>query len=124
MAGVMEVALDVMDAPWEWGTNDCCASACEVFRRLHGIDPMADMRGTYATEREALRIIAGFGGFTALIETFAAQAGLRPSGAVAGALGVHGHSLVICARPGVWLGKTLHGITTVSSAEAACHVAA
>jgi hypothetical protein len=122
MARVMAVALDVMEAPWEWGYNDCCASACEVFRRLYGIDPMAHLRGTYSTERDALRIIRSHGGFSEMASILAIRSGLRPCADAIGAIGVYDKSLVICARPGVWLGKTVHGMTTVRSTEAAYHV--
>jgi hypothetical protein len=115
MARVMEVALDVMDRPWEWGEADCCTSACEVFLRIHGVDPMAHLRGTYKTKTGAMRMIASFGGFVPMVRALAAKAGLVESAAVPGAIGATQDSLVICARPCVWLGKTPHGLAATAT---------
>jgi hypothetical protein len=122
MARVMETALDVMDCPWEWGRADCCTSACDVFLRLYGIDPMASLRGTYSTQRGAAKAIARMGGFDQMAATLAARAGMQPVEPRVGAVGVTHEGLVICARPGVWLGKTLTGMTTVREVSAAYHV--
>ena len=123
MARVMEVALDVMDRPWQWGEADCCTSACDVFLRLHGVDPMAHLRGTYHTKTAALRLIAKFGGFQAMAHALAERAGLVPTEPRPGALGATSESLVICARPCVWLGKTEHGLGTVMPPEVMYYVA-
>lgn len=122
MARVMEVALDVMDRPWKWGEADCCTSACDVFLRLYGIDPMAPLRGTYRTQREAARIIARMGGFERMAATLAERAGLREVEPVAGAVGVSPDGLVICANPRIWLGKTLTGLTSTGEVSVAYHV--
>jgi len=123
MARVMEIALDVMDRPWQWGAADCCTATCDVFLRLHGIDPMRTLRGTYATKREALKIIASFGGFGSMVEALARETGLVETDARPGAIGATAESLVICARPRVWLGKTEHGLTTVPPPKVMFHVA-
>ena len=39
--------------PFAWGTNDCCTFAADAVRLTYGVDPMADLRGTYASAREA-----------------------------------------------------------------------
>jgi hypothetical protein len=119
----MEVALDVMDRPWEWGKADCCTSACDVFLRLHGVDPMLTFRGTYTTKTGAMRLIARLGGFQEMVRTMAAKVGLVESDPLPGAIGASGDSLVICARPCVWLGKTPGGLTTAAPPEVMFHVA-
>tara|TARA_R100001244_G_scaffold2541_7_gene3981 strand:- start:607 stop:993 length:387 start_codon:yes stop_codon:yes gene_type:complete len=121
MAGiVLARAIDVMDRPWEWGKADCCTAACDVFRALHGIDPMASLRGRYMTRREAHRIIRDMGGFVAMAETLAASAGLSAGHGEPGEIGVAEHdgglALVIAVGPGAWAGKTLTGMTTVPEA--------
>ena len=123
MAGVMAIALDVMDRPWEWGKADCCTAACDVFWRLHGIDPMAVLRGRYSTEFGARRIIAGYGGFLAMAEHLARESGLVRGSARTGAIGATPECLLVCAEPGVWLGKTLTGLSTIRHVERAYHVA-
>lgn len=67
-----------MDGPFAWGTRDCCCAAFGAFKLLFGIDPWADLRGTYKTRREALKIIADAGGFVPLITRVCRAAGLVP----------------------------------------------
>lgn len=127
MAAVMEAAIEVMGRPWKWGENDCCTAACDVFHQLYGVDPMAEFRGTYETEREALRLIRSQGGFVFFIRQTARKAGLVPSIAKPGALGIHDnrngtHSLLVCSSPGVWLGKTRTGMTTARQVQEQFHV--
>lgn len=124
MAGVTErrvlaTAIDVMDRPFEWGVADCCTSACDVFLRLHGIDPMAPLRGRYRTERGARVHIARRGGFLAMANALAAEAGLVPGAGAPGEIGVvetpDGPALAI-SDGGVWLAKSPGGVTSVATA--------
>jgi hypothetical protein len=123
MAGiVMGHVLEVMDRPWKWGEADCCTAACDVFLRLTGIDPMASLRGKYATRHEANTIIQAMGGFEAMAVTLAERAGLQPSDGRPGDLAVGCpsggvESLVICVSPGVYAGKTRTGVVTIPSAK-------
>lgn len=121
MAGiVLARAIDVMDRPWKWGEADCCTAACDVFRALHDIDPMAPLRGRYRTMREAHRIIRDMGGFVAMAKSLAASAGLSAGTGEPGEIGVAEHdgglALVIAIGPRAWAGKTLTGMTTVHEA--------
>ncbi|MEC9433867.1 MAG: hypothetical protein VYD87_13270 [Pseudomonadota bacterium] len=118
MAGVALAAVaDVMSRPWAWGQADCCTAACDVFARLHGVDPMASLRGGYATRREAMRIIRSRGGWERMAAELAAAAGLRGGAGEPGEIGVTLNgargSLVICVAPGQWAGKTASGFSTV-----------
>jgi hypothetical protein len=45
------------DVPFAYGTNDCCTFAADAVQLIYGVDPMADLRGTYATAREAKEAI-------------------------------------------------------------------
>jgi len=118
------VGFEEMSGPWVWGVSDCCASACNVFGRLWGIDPMSDYRGAYDSVRDAMRLFAGFGGFRQLIETAASAAGLSQSDARPGAIGVthtgvYGGTLLICIDSGCWAGRTWDGFTTLDAAQQA-----
>ena len=127
MAGVVSAqtalaaALAVMDRPWKWGTSDCSTAACEAFALVHGVDPMAGLRGTYTDATGAAAVVAERGGWEALCEALAASAGLRavaPLEAPAGALGLAvwagRHSLVFCVGSS-WAGKSLRGMALISA---------
>lgn len=49
------------DLPFQWGLRDCCLWAADVVVSVTGRDPMADYRGRYETEREALRLLRSVG---------------------------------------------------------------
>lgn len=46
---------------FEWGVLDCVTFAANWRTLVTGEDPIAEWRGTYKTEREALKLIAGLG---------------------------------------------------------------
>ena len=121
----MAIVAEVMSDPWRWGERDCCAAACEAYRRLHGVDPMADMRGIAATREEADRIVCAYGGMEAMAARKLTEAGLvetvdpRP-----GDLGLshdrpEGRALCICVEPGRWAAKTARGYAILGAAERA-----
>lgn len=117
MARVMAVCLDVMDRPWCWGAADCCTAACDVFLRLHGVDPMHPLRGRYNTRVGALRAISRRGGWEVMVRDLTAQAGLIPSDGKPGDLGLIQvgdiMAMGICVEGGVWAGKSQSGLATV-----------
>lgn len=45
--------------PWVWGKSDCTAWMADWCRIHWGHDPIADLRGAYASEAEADLLIAG-----------------------------------------------------------------
>lgn len=45
---------DVARQPWQWGVRDCCTFTADWCVRAGYPDPMAFIRGSYATEAEAL----------------------------------------------------------------------
>lgn len=126
MAGVMAVCLEVMDRPWRWGAADCCTAACDVFLRLHGVDPMAPLRGRYSSRVGALRMIALEGGWQAMAQGLADRAGLVASDGRAGDIGLIrvGDTLALGICTGaVWAGKSERGLATVPEFERAWRIA-
>jgi hypothetical protein len=114
---------DVMCVRWQWGAADCCTAASDVHLRVFGVDPMAPMRGRYASRGGALRLIRAAGGLESLVDGVVARAGLqRVVVDMPGALGVAampvGEALLICLRPGVWAGKTPGGYATLEKVGA------
>lgn len=115
---VFRVALDIMDRPWDWGAADCCTAACDVFARLHGIDPMLPLRGRYSTRMGALRHIACWGGWLAMGSKLATQSGLvRVSIGMPGDIGIIRDAKGVLAL-GIrtemgWAGKTDTGLAIV-----------
>lgn len=114
--------IEVMDRDWQWGAADCCTSACEAFALLHGLDPMEAHRGTYQDERGAMALVARLGGWEAMCEAVAAQAGLRavaPLEAPVGALGLarigQRHSLTLKVGVASWAGKGLRGFVWLTA---------
>jgi hypothetical protein len=44
---------------FEWGVFDCALASCEAIAAMTGVDPAAPFRGTYSTEKAALKILHG-----------------------------------------------------------------
>ena len=123
---VLAIAVEVMDREWEWGSADCCTAACDVFRRLHGIDPMASLRGRYDSALSAARIVTINGGFPALAGRLALRARLRPGSGAPGEIGLThegaaqgfgGRALAISLGGGVYAGKTHQGLFIFEGAQ-------
>lgn len=51
--------------PYAWGTNDCVTFAADAVWAITGVDPIADIRGTWASEEEALSVLESKGGLVA-----------------------------------------------------------
>ena len=47
--------------PFSWGSHDCCLWAADAILAQLGTDPAAELRGQYATEKQAWRVIRSFG---------------------------------------------------------------
>ncbi|MEH7827101.1 DUF6950 family protein [Gemmobacter denitrificans] len=125
-AQVFEACDRIMAGPLVWGLSDCTAAACDVFADLHGIDPMAPLRGAYAGPGAARRIIRQAGGMLALGQALAARAGLVECHAVPGAIGIlpnaRRHVAAICIEPGKWAAKTADGFAVTDGALTAWRV--
>lgn len=53
---------EVREQPFAWGSRDCALTACDWIKALTGIDPAADLRGTYSTALGAARVMKERGG--------------------------------------------------------------
>ena len=63
------LVLERRRMPFAWGENDCCLWAADAVLIQTGQDPAATWRGTYATEAEAVALLASLGGVRALAAT-------------------------------------------------------
>jgi hypothetical protein len=50
------------NAPFLWGSNDCCIFASDWVKQITGTDPAEGIRGTYSTSYGAARVLLPFGG--------------------------------------------------------------
>ena len=125
-SAVMAEVDRVMSARWHWGAADCCTAACDVFHALHGVDPMATVRGGYDDAVSAARLIRSWGGFPEMAEALARTACLVQSNGQSGDIGLSapgdaggpdGRAMLICIEPGAWAGKSELGYTILPNAE-------
>lgn len=118
-AAVLIAVQDVMQGPFVWGAGDCCTSACDVFARLYGIDPMAPLRGRYASESQAMAMIRARGGWRRMTAQLADLAGLLPGVGGAGEIGLiklpAGFALGVGVGGGQWAGRVDGGYQTVGN---------
>lgn len=122
---VTDLALRMMAGPFVWGHADCCTSACDVFAKLHGIDPMAPLRGRYSTARGAYRLITRAGGWFPLFRDLAQTADLTLThswgvGRLALARVGTDFALVIGINDGLWAGKVDGGVQAVTDVVMIC----
>lgn len=94
---------------FDWGVHDCCLFPCDGVLAMTGHDPAADVRGTYNTERGAMRIVKRLGGMRAIAASrFGAEVPvLMAQVGDIGLLPLEGReSLALCGG-GVWLAPGL-----------------
>lgn len=60
--------------PFTWGAHDCATFAADGVVALTGADPLAGLRGAWASEEEANEVIAQGGGLEALLASQMAAA--------------------------------------------------
>lgn len=104
--------------PGAWGRCDCFMFAADWVVSQTGQDFAASYRGRYRTERGALRHIAKFGSFQALVETCMTDIGLvKTDGPVMGDIGLidspYGPTLAIRSAK-AWVIKAPAGVGIVS----------
>lgn len=85
---------------WKPGVLDCGIFMADWVKIICGIDPIADVRGRYSTEKQFLRIIRREGGFEA-----SCHARLKRSGFVETGLPQTGDILTVLAPYAVRSGK-------------------
>jgi hypothetical protein len=72
---------------WQFGELDCCTFASDWSLLHFGVDPMRDLRGTYSTERQYMKLVRRLGGFERCCVDRLVAAGFRETAApVAGDL--------------------------------------
>jgi hypothetical protein len=66
--------VDHIDAnrktPFAWGSHDCMLWGASCVEAITGIDPAAEIRGTYSSALAAYRIIESNGGFDETVGAF------------------------------------------------------
>ncbi|WP_416194004.1 DUF6950 family protein [Nitrobacter sp. TKz-YC01] len=67
----------VLRRRWSPGTWDCSTFMADWVVNVCGRDPIADVRGTYSSEREFQRIVAREGGFIAACHSRLTAVGMR-----------------------------------------------
>ena len=114
----LAAVVDLMGGPIVWGASDCCTAACDVFARLHGVDPMAPLRGLYTTEAGAIRLIRSRGGWVRMCRGLAVAAGLRAGDGAPGELGLLCNggrfTLAVSVGAGLWAGRVEGGFATTA----------
>lgn len=109
-----------MEGPFVWGVSDCCLAAADVVRDLVGVDPMAELRGTYSTAGEARDRLLAAGGYEAGLRA----AGFRPvSRPEVGDVGLTWcRAMAVCVGDR-WAAKTERGLLLVRSVRRAWRLA-
>ncbi|HYD66163.1 DUF6950 family protein [Azospirillum sp.] len=69
---------------WQPGALDCGVFMADWVMAVRGVDPIADVRGTYSSEREFRRILRREGGFARSCARRLAAVGYAPTPAPAG----------------------------------------
>lgn len=72
--------------PFAWGVHDCCLWAADAVLAVTGVDPAADLRGAYRTERDAYCIVHARGGLRGLGDGIGPR--IHPRLAIAGDVGL------------------------------------
>ena len=62
--------------PFEWGRNDCALWCASAVAHETGIDPAADLRGTYASRFECRRLIMEAGSLLGLVAPLMTHCGM------------------------------------------------
>lgn len=65
----------VQNKPFEWGVNDCCLFACNCVLAITGTDLARTFRG-YQNRKEAIALIAGYGGLYQLAAAIGKEHGI------------------------------------------------
>ena len=116
LAGLVSIR---MVSPFAWGTQDCALFAADSVQACTGIDPAADVRGTYNTAAQAQQVLQANGGLVGL-----AIARLGPVVAAAlaqpGDIGLanlcHTHTLAVCVGPHFYAPAT-HGLAVLQVSQ-------
>ncbi|MEP6827912.1 MAG: hypothetical protein ABJA10_07540 [Aestuariivirga sp.] len=73
---INRACVKALASPFQWGFHDCCSFVCDVLDEVTGRDPMADLRGSYSSEEEALAAL-GVAGLVATVMRLASEQGFK-----------------------------------------------
>lgn len=74
--------------PFAWGRFDCCLFAADAVAAQTGVDPAAGLRGRYATELQAQRVLAALDGLEGIARAALGEPLRHPALACAGDMGL------------------------------------
>lgn len=98
--------------PFQWGRQDCVTFAAAAVKAQTGIDLLARVTWSWATEREALRILARVGGVAAAADLVLPR--IAPAMAHRGDIGlveVEGQACLVVIEGDLVIGPGLKGLT-------------
>lgn len=72
-----EYLRSVASRRWKVGSLDCSVFMADWVREVTGRDPIADVRGKYATDKQMWKIVRAEGGFEAACSARLAAVGMR-----------------------------------------------
>lgn len=135
-SSVFEAVDARMGGPFKWSDEDCFTSCANVFNDLFDIDLASEVRGNYASEDGAHRILSQYGGsLSVFLEVQAARRGLTmveghhpaPVGAIGitpkeFGIGLDGRCVCLHVANGLWATKSLRGFNLSAKAEKFWHV--
>jgi hypothetical protein len=55
------------DQPFAWGKHDCCTVAADAVLAVTGMDPIAQLRGSWAGPRQAVAVLRRAGGLRSAV---------------------------------------------------------
>jgi hypothetical protein len=110
-----EFMLDMARSDHIWSQSDCAMTIANWWLFVHGVDPAADLRGTYQTEQECTALVAREGGMLLVVGVRARNVGAQPTLAPVpgdiGVIAVHGVEFgAILGPTGRWAVKSQHGV--------------
>ncbi len=62
-----ELVLERHDQPFAWGIRDCCLWAADAVHAVTGRDLASDLRGSYWSARQAVRVVRNAGGMVPML---------------------------------------------------------
>lgn len=121
MTRLSDLVVSRMHMPFAWGAHDCCLWAADTVRAVTGVDPMADLRGSYDSEIGAARVLVRLGRNLGQIvgdrlgcETLVT---LAQPGDVGLAIQADGMPALVSNVGAHWLGAGVQGLVGVDPAD-------
>lgn len=105
-----------------WSQSDCAMTIANWWLVKHGVDPAADLRGTYHSEPECMAVVAREGGMLNVVTVRADRVGAivtdSPAPGDIGVIEIHGLVFGAILGPSKrWTVKSSHGIAAYRCAH-------